>query len=110
MFDDNFETIGYNYFNTGPIIETQSGTYADKDAPISVKDVMWNHGIGEVLNSLIKNGLEIQSFNEFDYSPYNCFNNTVEFEPKKYRIKHLENKIPMVYALKAYKKQVKKSG
>jgi hypothetical protein len=65
---------------------------------------MWNHGISEVLNSLIKNGLEIKSFDEFDYSPYNCFNKTIEFEPKKFRIEHLEDKIPMVYSINATRK------
>ncbi|MCU0436760.1 MAG: class I SAM-dependent methyltransferase [Raineya sp.] len=104
MFDDNFERIGYNYFNDGAIIETESGTYADKNAPITQDYVCWNHGMGEVINNLIKNDLEILSLEEFDYSPYNCFNKTVEFEPHKYRIEHLGNKIPMVYALSAKKK------
>jgi SAM-dependent methyltransferase len=105
MFDDDFKKIGYNYFNTGEIIETESGTYANRDAAITQEYVMWNHGMSEVLNSLIKNGLEINSLDEFDYSPYNCFRKTEEFEPKKYRIKHLENKIPMVYTIVATKKQ-----
>jgi len=104
IFDDNFENISYRYFNSGAIIETESGTYADKKADITQSYVMWNHGISEVLNSLIKNELEIKSLDEFDYSPYNCFNKTIEFEPKKYRIAHLENKIPMVYSLVAKKK------
>jgi SAM-dependent methyltransferase len=104
MFDDNFEKVGYNYFNSGAIIETQEGTYADKNAPIQLEYVCWNHGMSEVINSLIKNGLELNSLNEFDYSPYNCFSNIIEFEPKKYRIKHLENKIPMVYSILATKK------
>ncbi|QNK64904.1 class I SAM-dependent methyltransferase [Pedobacter sp. PAMC26386] len=106
MFDDNFEKIGYNYFNTGPIIENQTGTYADRKAPISQESVGWNHSTSEVLNNLLKNGLELNSFDEFDYSPYNCFNNTIESdtEPKKYRIKHLDNKIPMIFAIVATKK------
>jgi len=104
MFDDAFEKIAYSYFNTGAIIETESGTYANRDAPIQQEYVTWNHGMGEVLHHLIKNGLEIQSLDEFDYSPYNCFKGTEEFEPGKFRIKHLENKIPMVYALLATKK------
>lgn len=104
MFDDNFEKIGYNYFNSGAIIETESGTYADKTADITQEYVMWNHSMSEVVNNLIKNGLEIISLDEFDYSPYNCFNKTIEIEPKKYRIEHLENKIPMVYSIKALKK------
>jgi len=104
MFDDNFETISYSYLNTGEIHETEMGTYADREAPIIQKIVNWNHGIGEVANSLITNGLQIDSLDEFDYSPYNCFRHTIEFETKKYRIKHLDNKIPMVYAIGASKK------
>lgn len=104
MFDDNFEGIGYNYFKEDPIIETINGTYADKEAPISSKTISWNHATSEILNSLIINGLELNSFNEYDYSPYDCFNKTEEFEPGKYHIKHLGNKIPMVYSIVATKK------
>jgi hypothetical protein len=104
MFDDNFDKVGYRYFNSGAIIETESGTYADKNADITQSYVMWNHGISEVLNSLIKNGLEIKLLDEFDYSPYNCFNKTVQFEAGKFRIAHLDDKIPMVYAISATRK------
>lgn len=104
MFDDNFDNIEYRYFNSGAIIATEKGTYADKEADITQSSVNWNHGLSEVINSLIKNGLEIKSLDEFDYSPYNCFNNTVEVEKNKYRIKHLEDKIPMVYSITATRK------
>jgi ubiquinone/menaquinone biosynthesis C-methylase UbiE len=103
MFDDNFKTVAYNYFNSGPIVETESGTYADRDAPMTQEYVNWNHGTGEVLTSLLHNGLQLTSFEEIDYSPYNCFQETVEFAPNKFRIKHLDNKIPMVFALSATK-------
>lgn len=103
MFDDNFREIKYNYFNTGVIQETQEGTYAEKEAEISIEYVSWNHGMSEVVNNLIKKGLEINSLDEFDYSPYDCFNKTIEFEKGKFRIKHLDNKIPMVYAIVATK-------
>ena len=104
MFDDEFDKVGYPYFNTGAIIETETGTYADRQAPIKQDFVSWNHGMGEILNSLINNGFEINSFDEFDYSPYNCFKHTIETEPGKYRIKHLDNKIPMIYSILATKK------
>jgi SAM-dependent methyltransferase len=103
MFDDNFEKIGYNYFNSGAIVETYEGSYAEKEADLSQEYVMWNHGIADVLTGLISNGLQLRSFQEFDYSPYNCFRKTIEFEPGKFRIEHLDNKIPMVYALKMEK-------
>ncbi len=107
MFDDNFDKVGYSYFNSGAIVETETGTYADRNAFINQTYVGWNHGMSEVLNSLIKNGLEINSLDEFDYSPYNVFRGTEEVSPKKYRIKHLDDKIPMVYSIKATKKNSK---
>jgi ubiquinone/menaquinone biosynthesis C-methylase UbiE len=103
MFDDEFEKVGYNYFNTGPIIEKEKGDYANPGALAGQELVGWNHSIGEVLGSLIKNGLEINSFDEFDYSPFNCFRHTIESEPGKFRIEQFDNKIPMVYALQATK-------
>jgi ubiquinone/menaquinone biosynthesis C-methylase UbiE len=101
MFDDDFKTVAYNYFNNGAIVETLSGTYAEKQAPIKQQYVMWNHSMAEVVTSLIKQGLEINALEEIDYSPYNCFSHTIEFEPQKFRIKHMGNKIPMVYAIAA---------
>jgi ubiquinone/menaquinone biosynthesis C-methylase UbiE len=104
MFDNDFKEVYYNYFNVEPIIEDESGTYADRFSEISTQTMTWNHPISEVLNALLKNGLELKSFDEFDYSPYNCFNETEEFEAGKFRIKQLGNKIPMVYSLLAIKK------
>jgi len=103
MFNDNFNEIKYRYFKSEAIIETESGTYANREANIEPETVTWNHSMSEVINNLIKNGLKINSLDEFDYSPYNCFNLTEEFEPKKFRIKHLDNKIPMVYSVVATK-------
>ena len=104
MFDDQFEKIAYNYFNVEPIIETENGTYTDKDAKISQSYVTWNHSMSEVFGSLLNNSMEIIDVQEYDHSPYNVFSNMIELEPKKFRIKHLENKIPMVYSVVAKKK------
>lgn len=104
MFDYDFTKIQYNYFNVETILETEEGTYADKNALIKNQTASWNHSLSEVFSALLNNGMTIESFKEFDYSPYNCFNNTEEFEPNKYRVTHLENKIPMAYSLSAIKK------
>lgn len=104
MFDDHFKGIQYRYFNSGPIEEVTDGTYTDPDAPITQDYVSWNHAISEVFGSLIQNGMNVLNLQEFDYSPYDCFNETIEYEKGRYRIKHLEDKIPMVYALLAQKK------
>jgi SAM-dependent methyltransferase len=104
MFDDEFQKVAYRYFNSGPIVETESGTYADRDAGIQEKSVGWNHSISEVVNALIGEDMEIKRLNEYDYSPYPCFRNVEKTGEREYRIRHLENKIPMVYAIEASRK------
>jgi SAM-dependent methyltransferase len=104
MFDDDFDTIGYSYFNKGPIVETENGTYADKEAAISQDYVVWNHSLSEVMGSLLQHGMVLHDFQEYEYSPYNCFNKVITVEPKNYAIAHLEGKIPMVYSIVAQKK------
>ena len=110
MFDDDFIKIKYNYFNTGAIVENETATYADPNAEINNTCISWNHSMSEVVNNLIKNGLQIALLNEYDYSPYNCFKNMCEVhsahpDKKKYRIGHLDDKIPMVYAIKAIREK-----
>ncbi|MEP7320182.1 MAG: class I SAM-dependent methyltransferase [Panacibacter sp.] len=101
MMDDEFTFIKYHYHNEAVIAEEQSGTYTNRDADIHYSEYSWNHGISEVLNALLKQGLTIQHFNEFNYSNYNCFNNTVQGDDGFWKIKGLENKIPMMYSVKA---------
>jgi 2-polyprenyl-3-methyl-5-hydroxy-6-metoxy-1,4-benzoquinol methylase len=104
MFDDEFTHIRYYYNNRELIITENEGTYTDRNAEIKGKEYSWNHSISEVLNALINAGLRIESFNEFMYSPYPCFRNTVEAEKGHWQIKGMEGKIPMVYSVKAIKK------
>ena len=104
MFDNDFKEVFYSYFNVEPIYETETGSYAERGANIETTTISWNHSIADLLNSLIGNGIEINSFQEYDYSPYNCFNESEEFEKGKYRIMHFQNKIPMVYSVLATKK------
>lgn len=103
MFDDEFTHIQYYYENREVITTENYGTYTDRKASITGKEYGWNHSISEVLNALIKAGLKIEFFNEYMYSPYPCFNNTVEIEKGKWQIKGMEGKIPMVYSIRAVK-------
>ncbi len=99
MMDEQFETIKYRYFQSEPIIEENTGSYTDGSENLAITDVSWNHGLAEVISSLLNQGLKLKDFKEYDYSPYDCFSNTVEVEKGKFRIKHLDDKIPMVYSL-----------
>lgn len=103
MFDNNFEKIIYSYNKSSVIEEEESGTYADTAAAINTTSFTWNHGLGEVLTALISHGLKIEFLHEFPFSPYNCFQNTVKGADGNFRIKNLENLIPMMYSVKATK-------
>lgn len=103
MMSYDFQRIEFKYDDSEPIVEELEGTYTDRDAKLKDKSVCWNHGLSRVLNSLIKTGLVINDFQEYDYSPYNCFENTVQISKRKFQIKGLEEMIPMVYSVKAQK-------
>lgn len=98
MFDNDFAHIQYSYFNREAIVETETGTYANRDADIALPSISWNHSLGEVLDALLGAGLHLETFREYDYSPYDCFANTVEIEPGRFQIKDMEGKLSIVYA------------
>ncbi|WP_235297923.1 class I SAM-dependent methyltransferase [Portibacter marinus] len=104
MFDDDLKYIKYSYFNREPIVEVENGSYADTTADIESTSITWNHSMSSVIDALLQEGFSLQTLKEYDYSPYYCFANMIEFESGKYRIKHLEDKIPLVYALSALKR------
>ncbi|XOV69047.1 MAG: class I SAM-dependent methyltransferase [Fluviicola sp.] len=103
MFDDDHESVFYNYFTSDPIVESYTGTYAQKDAEIEFKTISWNHGLGEVMTSLLDHGLTIEHFQEYDFSPYDCFGGMQQDGPDEYRITKFGNKMPLMYTLKAIK-------
>ncbi len=104
MMDENFEKIKYDYFNTGVITEEVSGTYSDRTAPIKSIEHGWNHPFSEIVTALLKHSLQIDLFKEFPYSPYNCFNNLEQGSDNMWRIKGMEEKMPMMYSIKATKR------
>ena len=103
MMDDNFEHVKFSYFNAQVITEEISGTYSDRDAPIKSIEHGWNHPFSEIINALLKYNLQIQHFNEFPYSAYNCFNNLEHGADGMWRIKGMDEKMPMMYSIKAIK-------
>jgi SAM-dependent methyltransferase len=98
-FDNDMKYIQYDYFNSEPIEEEIEGSYADRNAPIKTKTISWNHGIGEILNTLIQAGISIQEFSEMDYSPFECFSNLKKLDEDKFVFSHIEPAIPMIYRI-----------
>ncbi len=103
MFNEHFSKIDYGYNDAQPIVEESQGTYTNPKADIKTKSVSWNHGLSSVIQPLIEKDLYITHFAEHNASPYNCFNHTVQTGDNEFKIKGLEDKIPMLYSVKAMK-------
>jgi len=103
MYDDHLSKITYSYFNRGEIEEIEEGTYADQHANLKDQMITWNHSLSEMIQALIKVGLQIKDFQEYDYAPYPFISNTISVGEKKYMIKDKEGLFPLCYSVVAKK-------
>jgi len=94
---------GYRYFHSSkPNIE-EEGTYTENCDGKKSTLVSWSHPISEILNSLIEAGVKIDCFNEYPFSPYNCFEGLEERQKGRFYLTKLGNDMPLVYTIKATK-------
>ena len=95
--------IYHSYFQSQPIETAAENSYTDKSevSTKNLKYVEWNHSLGEVVNSLITNGLHLEFLNEFPYQVYNCFPGLIEKEEGKWVSDTYGDKVPHMYSLKA---------
>lgn len=103
MYNNDLTEIEYSYFNVQKIEETESGSYADKDADITSTSVGWNHPISEIVSALINSGLKFEFIHEFGFSWYDIF---ADLEPRiegGFKHKKYGEKMPMMYSIKCSK-------
>lgn len=102
MWDDAFERVAYAYDAPDePIESEQTGTYADRDAPIALRDVGFNHGLGSVVTALLDVGLRVERLREYPWSPYDVLPDMEEISPGRYQMRRFGAKLPLVYGLVA---------
>lgn len=106
---------GYSYFHQeAPDVEDEV-TYTENASDDTNTFMSWAHSLSDVMNALIKAGLEITRFDEFPFSPYNCFEGlaeeTVEValphgtaQHKRYFVERQGQRLPLTYAISATKK------
>ena len=91
----------YGYQQKEVIYDEYEGTYAKEDAKMLSKEYGWNHGLSEVVNSLIEAGLRVECLNEYEASPYNVFPGLVKNREGMYQ--QPEGKYPLLFEIKATK-------
>ena len=85
MYDEHFKDIIYPYFSEEAIEEIESGSYAEPTAKVQNKTITWNHGLAEIIQSLLETRLVLKDFQEYLYAPYPFVKGCEEFEKGKYR-------------------------
>jgi len=91
----------YGYQQKDAIYEEYEGTYADEKSKMGSKEYGWNHGLSEVINSLLEAGLRIELFNELEESPYDVFPDLKKNE--KGLFESPNNLYPLLFEIKAIK-------
>jgi SAM-dependent methyltransferase len=104
MYDHDNQKIGYRYFDhTEPYEEVEEGTYADTNADIAQREYFWSHSLASVFQSLLKQKFHVVDFQEFDFSPYNCFPHMEETTPDRFVYGDLINRMPHVFSIEMRK-------
>ncbi|MBO6605946.1 class I SAM-dependent methyltransferase [Psychroserpens sp.] len=103
MFDYEQDppTMRYGYMQDEVIYEEYEGTYANTKSKMISKEYGWNHGLSEVINSLIEAGLQIEYLNEYDESPYNVLPDLERTKSGMYVSK--DKLYPLLFEIKAIK-------
>ena len=110
VFDDEEDVtelrVRYSYFQgKEPMKFEAEGTYADKDAKTGeIPSFEWNHPISRIINVLIEAGLTIDFFHEFPVTTYKALPFMTEREPSRWVLPDNEDKIPLMFSIKATKR------
>lgn len=99
MLNDDYTTLHYPYWSTDQQTFTEKGTYADRNAPIETTSHWWNHPLSELMTVLLKRGLKLTTFREYDHSVYDCLPGMKEDRPEQFVIPQFGRKIPYMYAV-----------
>ncbi|WP_105167909.1 class I SAM-dependent methyltransferase [Pseudoalteromonas sp. T1lg23B] len=103
MFNDLLS--GMRYFPNGQADVDQEGTYTENCDGTQSTIVTWSHSLSEVINALIGAGLNIESLNEYPYSPYECFDDLEYVQGFGYQKLYQNQQVPLLYSVKAIKSQ-----
>ena len=89
------------FFTEEPYKAELEGTYATNFQGKKRTYYMWDHSIGEVINSIIDAGLQIEYLHEFDFALRQKFTNMIQGEDGYWRFPPDFNMIPLLFSLKA---------
>ena len=91
------------FFTEEPYRAETTGSYATNFEGKNRTYYMWDHSLGEVINSLLGAGLRLEFLHEFPVALRAKFPNMVEGKDHYWRFVHEHNMVPLLFSLKATK-------
>jgi len=91
------------FFSEEPYRAESEGSYATDFEGEKRTYYMWDHSLGEVLNSLIGAGLRIEFLHEFPFALRAKFPSMVKGQDSYWRFTREHNMVPLLFSLKASK-------
>jgi SAM-dependent methyltransferase len=102
MFGEESLELEQSYFDRGPHIYEEPGTYADLSAPTERnRSVEWAHTLGDVVSALIASGLRVEFLHEHDYTLFPRWPFLERDEEWNYRLPPSVPSLPLMYSLRA---------
>ena len=100
---DEKTQYGY-FFDENTTTTKEVGSYTDGGEDMKTEYCWWSHSLTEIFVALESNGLKLQAFEEFDYSPYHLIG-MIERQEGQYVLENrAKQSLPYVFSLKAVKK------
>lgn len=97
--------FGFDYAFSGRLEEVEDGTYADPDADVEGRTVVYAHSLGEIFGAARAAGLEVLQLREhleFEFDPWGD-GDMVEEEDGRFRLRQDGFALPLLFTLIARK-------
>lgn len=101
MFDQNSKRLKYSYFRKAVIKDSKARSYVQSGGNTLGTSYCWNHNLSQIFSAMREGGILLDSFKEFDYSPFRNFKSPVKSR-YGYQISGLPG-IPIAYSLRGLK-------
>jgi SAM-dependent methyltransferase len=93
--------VARDYFASAPEVEDYPYSYTDGPALSHQRTAEFQHGLGEIVTSLVEAGLRIEFMHEWDFELFRRFDSLQRQEDGTYRLPAGQPRVPMMYSLRA---------
>ena len=102
---DGLLSVEYPYFETDGVAFGGTGTYVETSEELGFGwTVEFNHGLSEIMNALINEGMMISGFDEHDSVPWVALADQMEsIGGGEFRLTNQPERLPHTYTLQALK-------